>query len=659
MAEISNKNFDKHNPALSPIHAVGPKSLEEHIKADNFELLQNEENKKLIEKYLTKMGVKEKEDEGNDGILNTYSKTKEKVYQKILEGRLGDDIDNLKGRTDPKSNKNGSLNGSPYKAAGKIIKNQNMPVKQNLTKYFSTTKEDGSGLHKKVSLKDICAAEEKKPDLTSLIKKKKLASATRKLVQNTTLSPKSSEKTFDLHKNSPQKYRKVNLNNDDTRESSGQKMKQLVVQLKRTIELQKTENNKLIKGKKDNEKYIAKLESVLNDEIVKKGSNSKNNININFSSTSLTNNKINNFYEDTRRTEKERKFNQDFSKLLDFYSDSKIFTKRIGDIIKEIENTAHGLKLYIKENYKPGSYVTSKKDGNLMQNFDGKVFILKVNENMENIVRVIKGNYQDFNAKIETKYHSLAGVSIDNERYSTQSQATPKSASKPKNKVREFSNSVTNNNRLISAEKRKIKGFSVKTGLDILKRNSRGSAVTGGASQYLSSNNNIQILTPKSKISSRSTSADRKGNEFKSGNTLNNVSNNLVTPKGNKDNKDNKDNNLEFSKDKIEKAFENHNQNYKDSQNDNQNINKNQAVRSSVADKLKEAAKTSKRLNTVVNSAIEPNLTEEPFRRNQHKNMTISTGNVDVNKLSNIIKLISKKRISSSNVAVVEKESGL
>jgi len=371
------------------------KVLQESPKLDN-ELLQTEDNKKLIEKYLNKMGVKEK------------------VNQKILEGKSNEVDTNQKGKDSPSKNKN--------------------PSQSRLSINFSTTKEK-DGLHKKVNLHNMTkdGQDEKKPDLAALIKKKKISS------RQKPNSPRSnSHVSLDILNNSQHKYRKTNIFNEE--ESREEKLKATIIQLKKTIEHQKNENSKLNKNKKDNEKYITKLEAVLNDEIVRKGS--KNNININFSSTSLTNNRINNFFSDSKRIDQETKNNNYLVKLREFYFDSVNFSKRVGEIIKEIENTAHGVKLYLKENYNSAS-LSVKKDNSTMSALDEKFYIIKVNENMENIIRVMKGNFNEFQTKIDTKYNSLATTNIkmeDNVAFTLQNTST-KNGNKPKNKITEINHS--------------------------------------------------------------------------------------------------------------------------------------------------------------------------------------------------------------------------
>ena len=166
---------------------------------DNFELLQNEDNKILIEKYLTKMGVKERTDYSES---NTSSKTKEKVYQKILENRFNttEDLDSeIKNRSISKRNKDKNI--SPNK--GLKANNSNtiplQPNLKNLSKYFSTSKEQ-DGLHQKVSLKNICEnLDEKKPDLSNLIRKKKVYSGKRLFIKLTNFILFELNRSFEMH----------------------------------------------------------------------------------------------------------------------------------------------------------------------------------------------------------------------------------------------------------------------------------------------------------------------------------------------------------------------------------------------------------------------------------------------------------------------------
>lgn len=79
----AKKYFEKLDEVMSPISKDIPeskRSLEENKKVEYLELLQNDDNKKLIEQYLNKMGVKE-----NSTKHFTFTSTKEKVYQKILD----------------------------------------------------------------------------------------------------------------------------------------------------------------------------------------------------------------------------------------------------------------------------------------------------------------------------------------------------------------------------------------------------------------------------------------------------------------------------------------------------------------------------------------------------------------------------------------------
>ena len=442
------KHFEKIDEIMSPISGLDPeskRSQEERKKIEYLELLQNEDNKKLIEQYLNKMGVKD-----NPNKNYTFSSTKERVYQKILDQQSKSIEDHDR--------------GSPKRGVGSPNK--------NYTKYYSTTKEK-NGLHGKISLKNMNEDgndTDRRTDLKSLVQKKKGDHKKPSYPTfNTNLTPRS-HKSFNQDGT---KYRKVNLNGEIEVDAE-KKMKQTIVQLRRTIESQKNELLKLDKSKKESIRYIAKLESVLNEELGSKKTGNKNSLNI-------SNGSINKFAS-RKGLEAVVVDTTDYSKLKELYNDSKAFVKCIGNMLIEIESTIETMQTaQVTPNKSMG--LTKKNTLSDLSSFEGAGKPNGKNDRIEKILSAIRTNYIEFSTKLENKYlaiNTLPETDLQNTTDVTASVAGRNSVTQRlKSKI---SSEFKSNNRVTLSEKKR---FTTKADLEkrlSIKRNIRNSVAVSNLS---------------------------------------------------------------------------------------------------------------------------------------------------------------------------------
>ncbi len=400
MSEDFKKHFEKLDQILEPItkSELQYNTRHEEKKSDYYEILQNNNNQKLIDKYLKKN--QKLESQGNNTA--SFSNTKEKVYQKILDSseKNNEDYENYYQSRTKRAQDSKSSPKSFDMSSGPQFKSP--ATSSNQEKYYSTVKVK-DGLHPKVSLDHIEEEDgkEKGLNLQELLKKKKAPYAEKKYY-NYSLTPKSSHAALDSP-TSPQKYRVATFVNEE--ETQEKKLKSTNVHLRKIIDQQKHELNKLYKTQQENSRYISKLEAVLNDEITKKGSKVNKQIN---NSNSLSNKRLSQIYVDAKRNSMKEVKDSEYIILKQFFIDARSFAEKVGEMVKEIESNTHGLKVYTKENPRVAGF--TKRNTTLMDipSFEGKTDVAKIYDNFENINRVMKNNYQEFNHRMETKYYTIS-----------------------------------------------------------------------------------------------------------------------------------------------------------------------------------------------------------------------------------------------------------
>ena len=242
---------------------------------------------------------------------------------------------------------------------------------------------------------------------------------------------------------------------------------------------------------------------------------------------------------------------------------------------------------------------------------------------MENIVRVIKGNYLDFNAKLETKYSALDGLSIEDFYDNKKSR---NSTSKPKNKIKEI------NHKIIDPKRNKL---SMEERMNAKRTQGRGTYATQNSiSNSGNASFNSDIISPKSKMNSKSTPKDNR-NEYNLGIRTSNT--NIYTVEQKLNQSKDRDKLLERPQiDKVKMA--------------------NVLEKIKGTNQNKNISKTTKRMTTIELASAPLTKSIEFKERDIKKHNTITPSNIDTKKLSNVIKQISMKRTSNNNIGTYQNE---
>lgn len=437
---------------------------------------------------------------------------------------------------------------------------------------------------------------DRRDNLKTLVSKKRVEQKKSLPGFNTNLTPKASNLSF---QQDGTKYRKVNLNGEI--EDPEQKMKQTLVQLKRVIESQKNELLKMDKQKKENLKYIAKLEGVLNDEINKRVVNGQRQ-SLNMSSGSIKN-KL------SSKKGLDNLYDFDTSRLKELFYDSKAFVNAIGNMLIELESTIETMQTIgsTKESPNKTSTLYKKKETITdISSFEGGRPNKDRNERMDRIISSIRTNYLEFSNKLDNKYTSIVSLP-ENDPQNTSNFSSSvlgtTTTNRFKSKIGEF-----NGNKIVLSEKKPFSKIELEK-KQTLKKNYRGSAVTGNITYKNSLNKSCETEPLKRFNSNTSPKHSKLVNRLSSTNAAIN----------------------DEEKEKYLKAKE--------------SIDIGDFKTEGIAETEKKMAAISKRAEKRQNTLVPTHNSILPIREAKRQN-TICQG-IEAKKMSSIIKHISSKRMST------------